>query len=102
MEANGYTDEVANALFATLGSGEMGKAAGRWCRVNDLTQRQRKELARYTSELYAELTKMTVKQLRTYANQNRVPLGGASSKASIVQEMVGKLRHRKLLEMEAA
>lgn len=70
--------------------------------MSDLTQKQRRELARYSSELYAELTKMTVKQLRTYANQNRVPLAGASTKAAIVSETVGQLRHRRMLEMEGA
>ena len=65
-----------------------------------LTQRQREELSRYTSELYAEFGRMTVKQLRTYANQNRVPLGGESTKAAIISEMVGQLRNRRLVRME--
>lgn len=64
-----------------------------------LTRQQREELSRYEFDLYAELSRMTMKQLRTHANQQRIPLAGASTKGAIVQEMVGQLRHRRLLEM---
>lgn len=57
------------------------------------------KLGHYSNDLYAEFACMTVKQLRTYANQHHVPLGGASTKASIIQEMVAQLRHRKSLEL---
>ena len=65
-----------------------------------LTERQREQLARYTDDTYAMLSRMTVKQLRTYANQHHVPMGGQSTKAGLISEMVGQLRHRMLLEME--
>ena len=67
-----------------------------------LTGRQREDLARYTNDTQAMLSRMTVKQLRTYASQHRLngSLGGASTKAALVQEMVGQLRNRRLLEME--
>jgi hypothetical protein len=65
-----------------------------------LTERQREQLARYTDDTYAMLSRMTVKQLRTYANQHRVPMGGQSTKAGLISEMVGQLRNRMLLEME--
>lgn len=65
-----------------------------------LTDAQRAELNRYEDDLRAEFTNMTVKQLRTYANQNHVPLGGESTRAGIISEMVGQLRHRKSLRME--
>lgn len=64
-----------------------------------LTDRQREELARYASDAHAMLSAMTVKQLRTYANQNHIPMGGASAKAELIQEMVGQMRHRRWLEM---
>ena len=77
-----------------------GGAAGRG-RVM-LTEQQRAELARYTNDLHAELSAMTVKQLRTYANQHALQgsLGGASTKAALVGEIVGQLRNRRLMEME--
>lgn len=67
-----------------------------------LTDSQREELARYAADTYAMLSRMTVKQLRTYANQHalRGSLGGASTKAELRQEIVGQLRHRRMLEME--
>lgn len=66
----------------------------------ELTDKKISEtLSRYSADLYAEFTRMTVKQLRTYANQHHVPLGGESIKAAIIQEMVGQLRHRKSLEL---
>lgn len=65
-----------------------------------LTDQQRRQLARYTSDTYAMLSRMTVKQLRTYAHQHRVPMGGESTKSGLVQEMVAQMRHRRLLEME--
>lgn len=67
-----------------------------------LTEQQRAELARYTNDLHAELSAMTVKQLRTYANQHALQgsLGGASTKAELVGEIVGQLRNRRLMEME--
>ena len=67
-----------------------------------LTDRQRSELASYTNDMHAMLSSMTVKQLRTYANQHRLggSLGGASTKAALISEMVCQLRHRKLMEME--
>jgi hypothetical protein len=67
-----------------------------------LTERQREQLAHYTDDTYAMLSRMTVKQLRTYAGQHRLngSLGGASTKAALIQEMVGQLRNRRLLEME--
>lgn len=65
-----------------------------------LTERQREQLARYTDDTYAMLSRMTVKQLRTYANQHHVPMGGQSTKAGLISEMVGQLRNRMLLEME--
>ena len=61
---------------------------------------QRRELAAYTASLYAELSSMTVEKLREYAREHHVPMGGESTKASMVQEMVGQLRHRRLIEME--
>lgn len=63
------------------------------------TGRRKAELARYSSELYAEFSRMTVKQLRTYANQNHIKLGDESTKAAIIQKMVGQLRHLRLLGM---
>ena len=65
-----------------------------------LTDHQREELSRYASDLYAEFSRMTVKQLRTYANQNHVPLGGESTKPAIISEMVSQLRYRMLVRME--
>lgn len=65
-----------------------------------LTEQQRKRLASYTADAYAMLSAMTVKQLRTYANQNHIPMGGESTKSGLIQEMVGQMRHRKMLEME--
>jgi len=67
-----------------------------------LTDRQRRELASYTNDTHAMLSSMTVKQLRTYANQHRLGgcLGGASTKAELISEMVGQLRYRKLIDME--
>ena len=67
-----------------------------------LTEQQRAELARYTNDLHAELSAMTAKQLRTYANQHALQgsLGGASTKAALVGEIVGQLRNRRLMEME--
>lgn len=65
-----------------------------------LTDKQRRELASYTNDVQAMLSAMTVKQLRTYANQHHVPMGGESTKAALISEMVGQLRHRKLMEME--
>lgn len=65
-----------------------------------LTGSQREELAHYSADLYGEFSRMTVKQLRTFANQNHVPLGGESSKPNIISEIVGQMRYRKLLEME--
>ena len=61
---------------------------------------QRRELAAYTTAIYAELSGMTVARLREYAREHHVPLGGESTKPKLVQEMVGQLRHRRLLEME--
>lgn len=68
--------------------------------MSTLTERERESLANYSADLYAELSRMTVKQLRTYANQHRVALGGASVKSAIISEMVGQLRNRRLSEME--
>lgn len=67
-----------------------------------LTERQREELSRYEEQLDAELSRMTVKQLRTYAAEHRLNgcLGGASTKRELRGEMVSQLRHRKALEME--
>ena len=67
-----------------------------------LTEKKRKELAHYTDDTYAMLSRMTVKQLRTYANQHGLNgcLGGASTKAGLIGEMVGQLRYRKWMEME--
>jgi len=65
-----------------------------------LTDKQLEELSHYTNDVHAMLSAMTVKQLRTYANQHHVPMGGESTKAALIQEMVGQLRHRKSLEME--
>lgn len=56
-------------------------------------------LNRYSADLHAEFDRMTVKQLRTYANQHHVPLGGESTKAGIIHEMVAQLRHRKSLHL---
>ncbi len=64
-----------------------------------LTRQQLNELSRYVNDLEAELSCMTVKQLRTYANQNHVPLGGESTKRGILSEMIGQLRYQKTLEM---
>jgi len=67
-----------------------------------LAGRQRDELSRYTNDTQAMLSRMTVKQLRTYASQHRLngSLGGAGTKAALIQEIVGQLRNRRLLEME--
>ena len=65
-----------------------------------LTEAQREELSRYTNDLQAMLSRMTVKQLRTYANQHHVPMGGETTKAGLLSEVVGQLRHRRSLEME--
>lgn len=67
-----------------------------------LTDKQRFELASYTEDMHAMLSAMTVKQLRTYANQHRLGgcLGGASTKAGLISEMVSQLRYRRSLEME--
>ena len=66
-----------------------------------MTDAQRRELAAYTTGVYAELSRMMVAQLRAYAREHYVPMGGESTKAGLVQEMVGQLRHRRLMEMEA-
>lgn len=72
-------------------------------RYRELTDKKLNEtLSRYVADLYAELSRMTVKQLRTYANQNRVPLAGASGKESIIAEMVAQLAHRKYAELTKA
>ena len=67
-----------------------------------LTEAQREELARYESQMDAELSRMTVKQLRTYASEHHLngSLGGATTKRGLRGEIVGQLRHRRLLEME--
>ena len=65
-----------------------------------LNARQREELSRYEFDLYAELFRMNVKQLRTRANQQHISLEGLSSKGAIVQEMVGQLRARRLSDMK--
>lgn len=68
--------------------------------ASGLTAAQRDELDRYTADVQAELSRMTVKQLRTYANQHHVPMGGESTKAMLLQEMVWQLRYRRSIEME--
>ena len=67
-----------------------------------LTKRQLAELRRYEADTRATLSAMTVKQIRTYANQRRLGgcLGGASTKAALIGEVAGQLRHRRALEME--
>lgn len=67
-----------------------------------LTSEQREELARYYNDLQAMLSRMTVKQLRTYASEHRLNnmLGGASTKAQLRQEIAGQMRNLRLLEME--
>lgn len=57
-------------------------------------------LASYSAELYAEFSRMNVKQLRTYANQNRIELDGATEKSAIIQQMVGQLRNRRMMEVK--
>jgi hypothetical protein len=51
------------------------------------------DLNRYEDELRAELGAMTVKQLRQYAREHRVPLAGASAKRDIVSEIALQMRH---------
>lgn len=64
-----------------------------------LTDTQRAELDRYAEDARAMLAAMTVKQMRTYAHQHHVPMGGESTKAGLLSEMVGQLRHRRWMEM---
>ena len=51
------------------------------------------DLNQYEEELRAELSAMTVKQLRQYAREHHVPLAGASAKRAIVSEIAGQMRH---------
>ena len=51
------------------------------------------DLNRYEEELRAELSAMTVKQLRQYAREHHVPLAGASSRRAIVGEIASWMRH---------
>lgn len=51
------------------------------------------DLDRYEDELRAELSAMTVKQLRQYAREHHVPLAGASSRRAIVGEIASQMRH---------
>ena len=50
-------------------------------------------LNRWEEELRAELSAMTVKQLRQYAREHHVPLAGASSRRAIVGEIASQMRH---------
>lgn len=51
------------------------------------------DLNRYEEELRAELSAMTVKQLRQYAREHHVPLVCASSRRAIVGEIASQMRH---------
>lgn len=67
-----------------------------------LDGKSRRELARYTDNLMAEVSAMTVKELRQFAHENGLvgSLGGATTKRGLRDEIVGQMRHRKSLEME--
>ena len=67
-----------------------------------LTEKQRDMLARYANDMQAMLSRMTVKQLRTYANEHQLNgcLGGATTKRELCSEIVSQMRYRKGLEME--
>ena len=60
------------------------------------------ELESYEDQLRAELSAMTVKELRQYAREHDLMgcLGGESTKAGIRSEIVVQMRHRKWLELE--
>jgi hypothetical protein len=60
------------------------------------------ELESYEDQLRAELSAMTVKELRQYAREHDLigSLGSASTKAAIRSEIVVQMRHRKWLELE--
>lgn len=51
------------------------------------------DLNQWEEELRAELSAMTVKQLRQYAREHHVPLAGASAKRAIVGEIASQMRH---------
>lgn len=65
----------------------------------ELTDAQKARLSAYTSDVYAELARMTVKQLRTYAGQHKLILGNAHTKKELVTAIVGDLRTRKTREL---
>lgn len=51
------------------------------------------DLNRYEEELRAELSAMTVKQLRQYAREHHVTLGYATTRRAIVGEIASWMRH---------
>ena len=59
------------------------------------------ELESYEDQIRAELSVMTVKELRQYAREHGLTgcLGGASTKAGIREEIALQMRYRKWLEL---
>lgn len=53
---------------------------------------------RYEDDLSAMLRSMTGKQLRQYARDNHVPLGGANTKHDMRVEICAQMRHRMVIQ----
>lgn len=62
----------------------------------DLTSINPKDVARRQERdrVRIELSKKTVKQLRQFARDNHISLGGESSKRSILDEIMGQYGHQ--------
>lgn len=62
----------------------------------DLSSIDHKDVARRQERdrIRIELNKMTVKQLRQFARENHISLGGESTKQGLVTEIMGQYGHQ--------